>query len=125
MGLTVDSVRIFVADIEQAVPFYSETLGLPVLDSDIETGYAVLDGGGVTVILELDDEAETEEETLVGVFTGVSFAVDDIFAIHKELSEKGVHFDEPPASQEWGGILAHFSDPDRNVLTLVQYPEMS
>ena len=124
MGLTVDSVRIFVYDLEQAISFYSETLGLPVLDSDIETGYAVLDGGGVTVILELDEEAEDEEETLVGVFTGVSFAVDDIFAIHKDLSAKGVHFDEPPRSQEWGGILAHFSDPDRNVLTLVQYPEV-
>ena len=124
MGLTVDSVRIFVYDLENAIPFYAEILGLPVLDSDIDTGYAVLDGGGVTVILERDDEAESDDETLVGVFTGVSFAVDDIFAVHKELCAKGVQFDEAPASQEWGGILAHFSDPDNNVLTLVQYPEL-
>jgi len=121
--LSVDSIRIFVADLANAIPFYSEILGLPVIDSDIETGYAVLDAGGITIILELDDEADDEEETLVGVFTGVSFAVNDIYAAHKLLVEKGVHFDEPPASQPWGGILGHFSDPDRNVLTLVQYPE--
>ncbi|MBD3674216.1 MAG: VOC family protein [Planctomycetaceae bacterium] len=123
MELSIDSIRIFVADLERAIPFYSETLGLPLIDSDIETGYAVLDAGGITIILELDDEGDSEEETLVGVFTGVSFAVNDIYAAHKELVEKGVFFDEPPQSQPWGGTLGHFSDPDRNVLTLVQYPE--
>lgn len=124
MELSVDSIRIFVTDLERSIPFYSETLGQPLLDSDIETGYAVLDAGGITIILELDDEVESEEErTLVGVFTGVSFAVNDIYAAHQELVKKGVHFDEPPASQPWGGILGHFSDPDKNVLTLVQYPE--
>lgn len=123
MELSIDSIRIFVSDLERAIPFYSETLGLPLIDSDTETGYAVLDAGGITIILELDDEAEGEEESLVGVFTGVSFAVNDIYAAHKELVEKGVQFDEPPASQPWGGTLGHFSDPDRNVLTLVQYPE--
>ncbi|MDG2391664.1 MAG: VOC family protein [Planctomycetaceae bacterium] len=124
MELSVDSIRIFVADLERAIPFYAETLGLPLLDSDIETGYAVLDAGGITIILELDDEEESDDaETMVGVFTGVSFAVNDIYGAHKEMVEKGVHFDEPPASQPWGGVLGHFSDPDRNVLTLVQYPE--
>jgi predicted enzyme related to lactoylglutathione lyase len=34
----------------------------------------------------------------------------------------GVEIVGQPARQPWGGILAHIADPDRNVLTLVEYP---
>ena len=35
------------------------------------------------------------------------------------LEGKGVRFVRPPKRQPWGGRLAHFSDPDGNVVTLL------
>ena len=39
-----------------------------------------------------------------------------------DLEQKGVRLTAPPEAQDWGGVLAHFADPDGNILTLVQYP---
>ena len=35
------------------------------------------------------------------------------------LTGKGVVFTEPPEKQQWGGTIAHFRDPDGNILTLL------
>ena len=40
----------------------------------------------------------------------------------RTLEARGVTFDGPPERQAWGGVLAHFQDPDGNILTLVEYP---
>lgn len=56
---------------------------------------------------------------LVGRFTGVSFDTDDIERAYRRLFALGVPFQGPPEKQDWGGSLAHFRDPDGNLLTLV------
>lgn len=38
------------------------------------------------------------------------------------LLARGVEFLAPPQRMPWGGVLAHFRDPDGNVLTLVGAP---
>ncbi len=38
---------------------------------------------------------------------------------YAELRARGVEFLAPPEQQPWGGVLAHFRDPDPNVLTLL------
>jgi len=48
----------------------------------------------------------------------VSLQVDDVPATYAELRARGVDFVGPPEKQSWGGTLAHFRDPDGNVLTL-------
>ena len=55
----------------------------------------------------------------MGRFLGVSLRVDDIDGVYHDLTQKGVAFDAPPEQQAWGGKLAHFEDPDGNVLTLL------
>jgi predicted enzyme related to lactoylglutathione lyase len=52
-------------------------------------------------------------------FLAVSLQVEDIHAVYLELLEKGVVFLGPPEKMAWGGTLAHFKDPDGNVLTLL------
>jgi len=49
----------------------------------------------------------------------VSLRVDDLAATYVELRAKGVTFTAPPEKQPWGGSLAHFKDPDGNILTLL------
>jgi uncharacterized glyoxalase superfamily protein PhnB len=39
-------------------------------------------------------------------------------ATGEELSARGVEFVEPPAAQEWGGVMGTFKDPDGNLLVI-------
>lgn len=116
----IAAVRVFVLDVEAAVDFYANRLGLTA--SSTFDGVAVFDAGGCDLIVEAADPDSAEERALVGRFSGVSFRVEDMQAAYRALVAKGVAFDGEPQPQEWGGVLAHFSDPDGNVLTLVAYP---
>lgn len=117
----IDTVRIFTDDLTRAVMFYRDTLDMtPAVTDEL---IAVFDTGSVKLMIEaVDPDDAVEEDELVGRFTGVTFAVNNIRAAYKAMSDKGVRFDGRPEIQPWGGALAHFFDPDGNVLTLVQYP---
>jgi len=117
----LSAVRLFVSNLERAVEFYKGRLGLTLTAQD-ESVYAVFQLPNVTLIVEPVDSADAEFDELVGRFTGVSFSTGDIHAAYDQLSSAGVHFLGAPKTQVWGGILAHFHDPDHNVLTLVQAP---
>jgi catechol 2,3-dioxygenase-like lactoylglutathione lyase family enzyme len=110
---------VFVTDWERALRFYTETLGIPTTFRSDDMGWAQLDTGEGQLAIERAAPDDDEANGLVGRFLGVSLSVDDIHAVHRELSAAGVHFHCAPVDQAWGGILAHFEDPDRNVLTLL------
>ena len=114
--------RVFVRDFDAAVKFYQETLGLGVLFSDGGMGWAEFDTGDAHLCLQRTDRGDPEADGLVGRFVGVSLQVDDIAATYDELTGAGVAFEAPPETQTWGGVLAHFRDPEGNVLTLLGSP---
>ena len=114
-------VRIFVRDWERAIRFYTETLGIPTTFRGDDMGWAQLATGEANLALERVNP-DSEEQDLVGRFVGVSLTVDDIHKTYETLKERGVEFTGPPAKMEWGGTLAHFKDPDGNVLTLLDSP---
>ena len=113
------AVRIFVRQWPEACAFYGDTIGLTERFRNDEIGWAEYDLGGPCFGVERVRPGDTEGEALVGRFVGVSLRVDDIDAVYKSLSDKGVLFLGPPEKQDWGGSLAHFQDPDANVLTLL------
>ena len=116
----IAAIRIFVFDLEAARKFYEETLGLAGR-SDGED-YSTFNLGDVRLIIE--PVAPTSDYALrVGRFTGFSFDVADVNAAYEHLKGRGVAFLDPPEKQPWGGILAHFEDPDENILTIVQEPK--
>lgn len=111
------AVRVFVGDLAAAKRFYADAIGLPLVwKSDESLGFDV----GALLIVEPVGEDEDEAETLVGRFLGASLKVDDLDAVYRDLTAKGVRFTGPPETQPWGGRLAHLIDPSRNVLSLVQ-----
>jgi lactoylglutathione lyase len=65
---------------------------------------------------EDDDE---EHGALVGRNLCVSLSVSDIDKTYTTLCDCGVEFLSPPNKQPWGGTLAHFKDPEGNLLTLL------
>jgi catechol 2,3-dioxygenase-like lactoylglutathione lyase family enzyme len=52
----------------------------------------------------------------------VNLAVDDISAVHARLAGAGVTFTRPPETEDWGGQVASFLDPDGNLIQLMQLP---
>lgn len=113
------AVRVFVRQWPQACAFYGETLGLTERFRNDDFGWAEYDLGGPCLGVERVAPGDAEGEALVGRFVGVSLRVDDIESLYQDLTAKGVEFTAPPENQAWGGTLAHFKDPDGNVLTLL------
>ena len=52
--------------------------------------------------------------------SNIYFAVEDLDAEYKRLSDRSVKFIEPPKKQYWGGYAALFADPDENLFYLVE-----
>lgn len=109
--------NVFVHDLDRAVRFYEGTLGLKLRHADSEHGYASFDAGPVGLGLAAVAEG-APESALVGRHSRIGLGVPDLDAAHRELSERGVRFTQPPERQPWGGYLALLADPDGNVFYL-------
>lgn len=114
------SIRIFSFNLPRAVAFYQETVGLDLAASNAQNGWALFTLGNSSLVLEHCDPKKPESNELVGRFIGASLAVPDISAVYESLISSGVVFTSPPKKQAWGGVLAHFKDPDGNTLTLIE-----
>lgn len=115
--------NVFVTDLERAVRFYRDTLGLPLQFADEKFGYASFAPEGIRLGLAVVDPSASNASSLVGRHTGIGFGVPDLDAAHQQLSAKSVHFTMVPAKQPWGGYMAMFADPDGNVFYLDQLRE--
>jgi predicted enzyme related to lactoylglutathione lyase len=108
-------VNVFVADLDRAIAFYRDDLGLELAMHDADHGYASLQAGAVSLGLAVPGD---EQRELVGRHTGVGLAVDDLEAEHARLVARGVAFPMAPERQPWGGFMALVSDPDGNLFYL-------
>jgi len=115
--MQVSYVNIFVTDLEKAIAFYRDKLGLALLFSSPEQGFASFTVGGVRLGVAL---AGADHAELVGRHTGVGFEVGDLGAEHARLAGLGVHFTMPPTRQPWGSYMAMFSDEDDNIFYMDQ-----
>ncbi len=113
MTLHFDSVFYYVTDLDRAVEFYSQTLGLSLRSRDVVARFDV-DG----VLFEL---VPTNDETkLTGRGNArVCFAVRDVATVAEELRARGVAVQ--PIQVTENGLLAGFKDLDGNELALWQY----
>ena len=122
MQLSLYVVRIFARNWSKCAEFYEQVLELPLQFRDDSMGWAQFDAGGTSLAVERLAE-ENEDEMLCGRFVGVSLHTPDIDAACRTLIDRGVRFVSEPAVQPWGGVLAHFEDPEGNVLTLLGDPQ--
>ena len=110
------AIRVFVSDLASARRFYANQLGLPVIWETVESlGFDI----GALLIVEHLHDSDGEADALIGRFIGASLLVDDLDAAYQQLSAQGVRFVGPPATQPWGGRLAHAVDPSGNILSFV------
>ena len=110
---TLYSVAIFVHDIDRAVEFYRDTLGLPMTKHG-SFGAEFLDGD---THVGVHPAVHPQAKALVGRHTGITLFVPDLLHYCGVLHDRGVRFLTEPTQQAWG-IMAMISDPDGNVLAL-------
>lgn len=111
---------IRVSDMDKALRFYNELLGLPIaLDARMFNHAEV---GPEEPLAKIGLHATGKKSTRRRR-TGIVFETDDIYALYERLKEHGVKFTLKPTKMPWGGIVADFLDPDNNELEVVQDPE--
>ena len=126
MGLLSDSTAFSgfsVDDLDRAREFYGETLGLKVGE---DGGALTLDvtGGSPVYVYPKPNHAPA-------TFTVLNFPVDDIDAAVAALADAGVAFeryegfkqdDKGIARGDDGPLIAWFTDPAGNILSVLQLP---
>jgi predicted enzyme related to lactoylglutathione lyase len=116
----LNTVRIFARDWPLLTAFYRDQLGLAERFVDDRIGWSEYDVGGPSLAIERIDAGDPESVSYAGRFLGISLEVEDIDAVYRTLLSRGVTFVGPPAQQPWGGVLAHLSDPEGNIITLLE-----
>lgn len=115
----VDDVFFNVDDMERAVAFYRDKLGLPVEYESAD--WVELDAGNVTIALRrYGSGPEGRPELGVGEGATLVFEVDDIKAAKAELEGEGVRF--LGGVFDYGAVkLAAFEDLNGNVLQIYEH----
>src|SRR5579863_7142112 len=114
---TLGQASLNVHDIDRAVAFYRDTLGMRFL---FQAGpkMAFFDCGGVRLMLALPEKPEFDHPSSI-----FYFKVGDIKAVAETLQSRTVKFDAPPhllaAMPDYDLWMAFFRDVDGNLLALM------
>jgi methylmalonyl-CoA/ethylmalonyl-CoA epimerase len=113
---SIGQIAVNVHDIEKAITFYRDALGMKFL---FQAGdMAFFDCGGVRLMLSLPDKPEFDHPSSI-----IYYKVPDIQRACDLLSSRGVHFEEKPILvarlQDHDLWMASFRDVDNNLLALM------
>jgi serine phosphatase RsbU (regulator of sigma subunit) len=152
--LRLQSVTIFVRDLEQSLHFYLDQLGFQLIfDARIQPGrrwVTVAPPDGTANLTLITPEPGSEQYKLIGRPTHVTFVTENVIVKYREWSKRGVRFqftprlkrlkyevhlreahsaDQPPPSVDpapiWGGVFTRFKDLDGNSFSLVSFDEVT
>jgi len=94
----------FVANMDKAVKFYRDVLGLKMKFES--PGWSEFVTGETTLALHPASDKNPAGKVELG------FTVPDVAAFYRDMSGKGVLFTMPPKKQDFGGMLAQFVDSE-------------
>jgi len=149
--LRLQSVTIFVRDLERSIAFYVEQLGFNLAydarSQRVRPWVAVAPRDGIATLTLCRPEPDSHEVKLIGRSAQIAFVTDDVPAKFREWRRRGVEFlstprlrrlrnrvvvshssDPAPSGEQapvWGGVFTRFKDPDGNSFTLVSFDEVS
>jgi len=113
----IGQIAVNAHDLERAVAFYKDTLGLKHL-FNVPPKMAFFDCGGVRLMLAIPERPDLDHPSSI-----LYFKVEDIKQAYEVLASRGVHFETKPmlvapmATHDlW---LAEFRDSENNVLALM------
>lgn len=115
----IEQIAVNVQDVDRAVEFYRDRLGMKHLFS-VPPNLAFFDCGGIRLLLSLPAKPEFDHPSSI-----IYFKVDDIQQATRTLSERGVQFEEAPIFVADMGTydlwLASFRDSENNLLALMSH----
>ena len=132
---TLTNVNVWVHDQDEALAFYTETLGMELRDDvtlpelgnfrwltvglpgqDVSLALMAVPGPPV---FDEDTRAKVLDVMAKGAGGGLFFSTDDIQGTYEELKQRGVEFGQEPTEQPYG-IDAGFRDPSGNQARMMQ-----
>ena len=112
---SIGQIAITITNLERAVAFYRDTLGLKLLFQ--VPGLAFFDCAGIRLMLSGAEKPGEQYSSIL------YFRVPEILAAAKTLESRGAPFDQPPhlvaRMPDHDLWIAFFRDPDRNLLALM------
>jgi lactoylglutathione lyase len=113
MTPTLYSIAVFVTDVERAIGFYRDTLGLTLIRQG-SFGAEFLE---TEPHLGVHPATHADARQMVGRHTGLTFHVSELLHFCGILHDRGVRFVTEPTRQAWG-VMAMIADPDGNIFAL-------
>ena len=111
--MIVDHIYYWTRDMDRALAFYVDVVGLPLVRRDGDE-WAELDGGPVRLALHGAEEDRPTSGTVV-------LRVDDLDGTRWSLAQRGVPFDDYVGEVEGYARFATFRDPDGNPVQIIEY----
>lgn len=116
VGLSkISQISVTVHDLEEAVSFYRDVLGMHLLFQVPKMAF--FDCEGIRLMLAVPDKPEFDHPSSI-----IYFQVEDIHGVYAKLADRGVVFEGTPqrvAKLDQREIwMAFFRDVDRNLLAL-------
>src|ERR1700756_1080342 len=97
-------------------PFYVDVLGLKPRHR--RDDFVNFEWGKVRLTVSVHDDVDGSARDPLRIM--VNLAVDDIDAQHRRLGDAGGPCLRAPEQEPWGGWVATFTDPDGNIVQLMQ-----
>ena len=114
----IGQIRIYVHDIDRAIAFYRDALGMRFLFDVEQQGLAFFDCGGVR--LYLGGGESTDGTSTAAIY----YSVDGLDDAYRRLVERGVEFQFAPTTvyrlEQVEGRMAFFTDSEGNTLALME-----
>ena len=112
---TIGQIAFAVKNVERAIAFYRDTLGMKFLFQVPNLGF--FDCDGIRLMLSSGEQPDGASSSVV------YFKVADILKEHQSLKARGVAFEQEPhliaRMPDHDLWMAFFRDPDRNLLALM------
>jgi catechol 2,3-dioxygenase-like lactoylglutathione lyase family enzyme len=114
----IGQIHVSVTDVDRAIEFYRDVLGLPFLFRVEGQEMAFFDCGGMRLYLGVPESEAYRSRGMV------YFSVDDLDEAYVAIRDRGAEFLDPPhliaRDGDWRLRMAFFRDPDGNNLALME-----
>jgi uncharacterized glyoxalase superfamily protein PhnB len=101
--------------------FYVDVLGLSPRSD--RAGFVNFELGNQRLTISVHSELGGPNRDPLHVM--VNLATTDIEAVFADAVDHGARSLRPPEAESWGGLVATLTDPDGNIVQLLQLPESS
>lgn len=131
-NISVQYIPVTVLDVDEALGFYRDGLGLDVVSDVANAGFrwvslSVPAQGGLNLVLSTpgagrsDEDAQALGELVAkGAMGGLVLTVPDLDSLFDSLSSGGAEVLQEPMQQPWGPRDCAFRDPSGNMVRINQ-----